>query len=88
MRERRVHVTQEDFEMAVTKVCTCPAFLRIFFMLLFLKHDGFLTDSHVIDLCLLPRSCKRILRKTCRSRNFGSKTAGPRIDNIRCKKAN
>ena len=22
LRERRVHVTQEDFEMAVTKVCT------------------------------------------------------------------
>ena len=30
LRERRVHVTQEDFEMAVTKVCTCPAFCRIF----------------------------------------------------------
>ena len=24
LRERRVHVTQEDFEMAVSKVATCP----------------------------------------------------------------
>lgn len=44
---------------------------------------------YVIDLCLLPRSCKKIPRKTCRSRNFGSKTAGPNTDyNPRCIKAN
>lgn len=30
LRERRVHVTQEDFEMAVAKVCWSPVtFLRL-----------------------------------------------------------
>lgn len=62
LRERRVHVTQEDFEMAVAKVqpLTLPQLLgdcvpRIHDLILFFS-----------------RSCRRIVRKTCPLRNCGS----------------
>ena len=35
LRERRVHVTQEDFEMAVAKVISCNYFQAVIFGKLF-----------------------------------------------------
>lgn len=70
LRERRVHVTQEDFEMAVAKVQG-----HIFRPLLVaaLEQWGWARVHWVSNSnAYSPRSCKRTVRKTCPSRNYGS----------------
>lgn len=66
LRERRVHVTQEDFEMAVAKV-DAPDFLHLLMMALE-QWAGACAHYRILSL----RSCKRIVRRTCPSRNYGS----------------
>lgn len=78
LRERRVHVTQEDFEMAVAKVCVTVCFYSVFwfrnltypsFVMDVSTSTSLLTLFHV----LFPRWCRKTARRTCRSRNCGSK---------------
>ena len=85
LRERRVHVTQEDFEMAVTKVLLFCVTLTVFhFSVIVVRMSDtacinfncypFVIIKWVVKdmISLFYRSCKKILRRTCLLRNFGS----------------
>lgn len=73
LRERRVHVTQEDFEMAVAKVLKTCSFFDLCF-----STNNILTCqsswiSFIYNLLYFHRWCRKTVRKTCPSRNSGSK---------------
>ena len=59
LRERRVHVTQEDFEMAVAKVSVRLCVIKIKIISLSLSYF---------------RLCRRILKRICQLKNCGSNT--------------
>lgn len=56
LRERRVHVTQEDFEMAVAKVSditSCPKYIAVPIrsVLLSFSHKHFFPSTDTVLLC-------------------------------------
>lgn len=63
LRERRVHVTQEDFEMAVAKVTHSNHF------------NQFISPINFNHAFVILRSCKKTPNETCRSRSSGNKSS-------------